>query len=167
MRIEGLMTRSPTTVTPAMTLTEAARKMKDSGVGSVVVTDEGSRPFTGSRTRATSFGLTLWLVLLGLGSLGVISAFVRWGSPAWVLQAWSLANPVEAYRMATFAILDPDVQMLGPVGASLLAAFGRGGLIAASVTSLAAWMALGFAGGLAAFARTARTSGRAPLGVET
>jgi CBS domain-containing protein len=41
MRIEELMTRSPTTVTPTMTLTEAARKMKESGVGSVVVTDEG------------------------------------------------------------------------------------------------------------------------------
>lgn len=40
MRIEELMTRSPTTVTPTTTLTEAARRMKDSGVGSVVVTDE-------------------------------------------------------------------------------------------------------------------------------
>jgi ABC-type transport system involved in multi-copper enzyme maturation permease subunit len=117
---------------------------------------------TASRTRATTFGLSLWLALLGLGSLGVMSAFVRWGSPAWVLQAWSLANPVEAYRMATLAILDPDVQLLGPVGASLVAALGRGGLIGASVASLGAWTALGFAGGLAAFTRTARSGGRAP-----
>jgi CBS domain-containing protein len=40
MLIEELMTRSPTTVTPSMTLAEAARKMKDGGVGSVVVADE-------------------------------------------------------------------------------------------------------------------------------
>lgn len=123
--------------------------------------------FAASRTRATTLGLTLWLALLGLGSLGVISVFVRWGSPAWVLQVWSLANPVEAYRMATLTILDPDVDMLGPVGASLLAALGRGGLIGASVASLAAWTALGFAGGHAAFARTARGGRRAPVGIGT
>jgi ABC-type transport system involved in multi-copper enzyme maturation permease subunit len=111
---------------------------------------------TGSRTRATSFGLTLWLALLGLGSLGVISAFVRWGLPARVLEGWSIVNPIEAYRLATLAILDPDLQVLGPVGASLLDALGREGLIAASAGSIAAWTVVCFAGGLAAFARSAR-----------
>lgn len=110
---------------------------------------------TGSRTRATSFGLTLWLALLGLGSLGVISAFVRWGLPARLLEGWSIVNPIEAYRLATLAILDPELQVLGPVGASLLDALGREGLIAASVGSIAAWTAICFAGGLAAFTRSA------------
>lgn len=107
---------------------------------------------TCSRTRATSYGLGLWVALLGLGSLGVISVFVRWGAPVWVLQAWSLANPVEAYRMATLAVLDPEIEVLGPVGASLLDALGRGGLIGTAVTCLTAWSALGFAAGLRAFA---------------
>ena len=111
---------------------------------------------TCSRTRATSFGLTLWLALLGLGSLGVISAFVRWGLPPRLLEGWSIVNPIEAYRLATLAILDPDLQVLGPVGASLLDALGREGLIAASAGSIAAWTAVCFAGGLTAFARSAR-----------
>jgi ABC-type transport system involved in multi-copper enzyme maturation permease subunit len=109
-----------------------------------------------SRTRATSYGLGLWIALLGLGSLGVISVFVRWGTPAWVLQAWSLANPVEAYRVATLAMLDPEVEVLGPVGASLVAALGRGGLIGVAMASLAAWSAIGFVAGRRAFAAPLR-----------
>jgi ABC-type transport system involved in multi-copper enzyme maturation permease subunit len=117
---------------------------------------------TGSRTRATSFGLTLWLALLGLGSLGVISAFVRWGLPARLLEGWSIVNPIEAYRLATLAILDPDLDVLGPVGGSLLDALGREGLIAASAGSIAAWTVVCFAGGLAVFARSARGGRTAP-----
>jgi ABC-type transport system involved in multi-copper enzyme maturation permease subunit len=112
---------------------------------------------TSSRTRATSFGLSAWITLLGLGSLGVMSAFVRWGTPAWVLEAWSLGNPVEAYRMATLAILRTDLDTLGPVGAALLGALGREGLVAAATASLAAWAALGYVAGRAVFVRAARS----------
>ena len=41
MVIEELMTRSPVTVTPSCTLVQAARKMLENGVGSVVVADAG------------------------------------------------------------------------------------------------------------------------------
>jgi ABC-type transport system involved in multi-copper enzyme maturation permease subunit len=112
---------------------------------------------SGSRTWATSVGLSLWLGFLGLGSLGVISAFVRWGLPVGLLEGWAIANPIEAYRLATLAILDPDLQVLGPVGASLLEALGREGLIAATAASIAAWTAVCYVGGLATFARSART----------
>lgn len=118
-----------------------------------------------SRTRATSYGLGLWIGLLGLGSLGVISVFVRWGAPAWVLQAWSLANPVEAYRVATLAMLDPEVEVLGPVGASLVAALGRGGLIAAAMASLAAWGGIGFVAGRRAFAGPLRARRSDRIGI--
>lgn len=118
---------------------------------------------TASRTRALSFGLALWVGFVGLGSLGVITAFVRWGAPAWGLQAWSLANPVEAYRMAFLAILDLDADMLGPVGSSLVESLGRGGLVAVALASLAAWGAAGYAAGLFAFRRPDRTRrGRNP-----
>jgi len=96
-----------------------------------------------SRARATSLGLTAWLFLLALGSLGVMGMFVRWGLPARVLQAWSVANPVEAYRLAMISVLDPDPSLLGPVGAALVGALGRGGLVAVSAVSLAAWSAAG------------------------
>lgn len=117
---------------------------------------------TASRTRATSFGLTVWLFLLGLGSLGVISAFVRWGAPAWLLAAWSLVNPVEAYRMATLAILDPDLEMLGPVGVALLESLGRSGLVVAALTSITAWGVVGFVAGRAVFVRSARSGDPRP-----
>lgn len=100
-----------------------------------------------SRARATTLGLTLWLVLVALGSLGLMGAFVRWGLPAWVLEAWSLANPVEAYRLAAVVLLDPDAELLGAAGAALLERTGRPLLVGLAMGSLLAWTGLGFAAG--------------------
>lgn len=104
-----------------------------------------------SQTKATSLGMTAWLVLAGLGSLGVMSAFVQWGLPAWLLQTWSIANPVEAYRLAGIVILDPETTALGPVGDSLLDSAGRNGVIALAAGSLVGWAAGAFVLGLSAF----------------
>ena len=89
--------------------------------------------------------------LAGLGSLGVMSAFVQWGLPAWLLQTWSIANPVEAYRLAGIVILDPETTALGPVGDSLLDSAGRNGVIALAAGSLVGWAAGAFVLGLSAF----------------
>jgi Cu-processing system permease protein len=94
-----------------------------------------------TRSRATSLGLTVWIFLLALGSLGVMGALVRWGLPASALEAWTLANPVEAFRVAMVAVLDPEASVLGPVGASLIGTLGRGGLVAAAAGSLVLWSA--------------------------
>lgn len=94
-----------------------------------------------TRARATSLGLTAWLFLLALGSLGVMGMFVRWGVPARVLQGWSLLNPVEAFRLAMITVLDPDPGLLGPVGAALVGSLGRAGLVGASAASLLLWSA--------------------------
>lgn len=108
---------------------------------------------TSSRTRATSLGLTIWVALVGLGSLGVMSAFVQWGLPAWALQVWAIVNPVEAYRLATISILDPEVGILGTVGQALIDDLGQGGLIALAVTSLFAWSGVAFIAGLRVFSK--------------
>lgn len=97
-----------------------------------------------SRARATTVGLTLWLTLVALGSLGLMAAFVRWGLPAWLLEAWSLGNPVEAYRLASIALLDPDADMLGAAGAALLDRLGLPAFIGGAALSLAAWCGAGF-----------------------
>lgn len=107
----------------------------------------------GTRSRALSLALSVWLVLLALGSLGLMGALVRWGVPATVLQGWSLLNPVEAYRLAMLVVLDPGVAQLGPVGASLVEALSRGGVVAAAGASLAAWSGGFAAAGLRAFRR--------------
>jgi ABC-2 type transport system permease protein len=112
---------------------------------------------TGSRTRATSFALTTWLLLTGLGSLGIMSAFVQWGLPPTLLQAWSLLNPVEAYRLAGVVLLDPAATtVLGPVGAALFDATGRDGLIGLATVSLAGWAGAGFLIGRRVFVRDQR-----------
>jgi Cu-processing system permease protein len=106
-----------------------------------------------SRTRAVSVGLTVWLVLVALGSLGLMSAFVRWGLPAGWLQAWALLNPVEAYRLAAVAILSPELELLGPAGAALLERFGRTGLVMGATGSMLGWAVVGYAAGRWVFGR--------------
>lgn len=107
---------------------------------------------TPSRSRATSLGMTVWILLAGLGSLGVMTAFVQWGLPAWLLQAWSILNPVEAYRLAGIVLLDRETTALGPVGAGLLNRAGPGGVIGLSAISLIGWAALALGLGLRSFA---------------
>lgn len=105
-----------------------------------------------TRSRATSAGLTVWLFFLALGSLGLAGAFVGWGVPASVLEVWAFVNPVEAYRLASIAALDPGVSVLGPVGADLLERLGRGPLISVAVASLAGWTGVGYWAGRRTFA---------------
>lgn len=114
----------------------------------------GSAVSAGARSqgRATSVGLTAWLFLLALGSLGLMASLVAWGAPPAVLEAWAFLNPVEAFRMAMVAVLDPEMGVLGPVGADLLARLGRPLLVGTSVASLVAWAAGGFLVGRRRFA---------------
>ncbi len=92
-----------------------------------------------SRARALTMGLILWLTFAALGTLGVMAAFVRWGLPAGALITWSLVNPVEAFRLGVVSLLDPDLSLLGPVGARVVSQLGAGGTVAASAGVLAAW----------------------------
>lgn len=106
---------------------------------------------TSTQGRATSQGLTAWLFFLALGSLGLMGGFVAWGVPAAALEAWAFVNPVEAYRMAMIALLDPGLEMLGPVGAGLAETLGTDVLVALSVGSLAIWAAGAFGAGRRTF----------------
>jgi len=100
-----------------------------------------------TRGRAASMGFFVWLSFLALGSLAMMAALVRWGAPAWTLQAWSLINPIEAYRLAALSLMDAELSLLGPIGASMIERLGVGGLRAAAVGSLLVWTAAGFRAG--------------------
>lgn len=116
---------------------------------------------TSTQGRATSLGLTLWLFLLALGSLGLMGALVGWGVSPVLLEVWAFVNPVEAFRMAMVALLDPGMQMLGPVGADLAEALGHGRLVALSLASLALWIGIAYRGGRRSFlAPLGRADGR-------
>jgi hypothetical protein len=94
-----------------------------------------------------TFGIMVWLVLVALGTLGVMVAFVRWGLPEQLLVTWSFLNPVEAFRMGVMTALDADLSLLGPVGAKIVERLGGGGTMSLAALSLLAWVAVpGLAG---------------------
>lgn len=113
----------------------------------------GLSVLTRVRARAMALGVGAWLVLVVLGSLGMMAAFVRWGIPEEALLAWSLLNPVEAFRLAMLVALDPDAGLLGPVGVSLLERVGVAGVVGLAATSLAAWTVVPGLLGLGIFRR--------------
>lgn len=92
-----------------------------------------------TRARAFTVGFVTWLLLVALGTLGIMVAFIRWGLPEPVLSVWAVVNPVEAFRLAVISILDADLSLLGPVGVEVIARFGRTGTLALTVGSLATW----------------------------
>lgn len=111
----------------------------------------------GTQGRATSLGLTVWIATLALGSLGLMGAFVGWGLPSVVLEVWAFVDPVEAFRMALVALVDPGLSMLGPVGSSLAERLGTGPLVALSAASLVIWSGTAFWAGLRTFGAPIRS----------
>lgn len=95
--------------------------------------------FARSRNHATSAALVAWVAAVGLGTLGVMGALIRWGLPPAVLAAWALVNPVEAFRVGLIASLDTDGSLLGPVGRDLVMRLGPGGLVATCLAVLVLW----------------------------
>jgi ABC-type transport system involved in multi-copper enzyme maturation permease subunit len=95
-----------------------------------------------TRTRATSAGLMIWIVAIGLGTLGIMGAMLRWGLPRFVLSAWAFANPVEAFRLGVIASLDRDGSLLGPVGSAWMDSLGPAGVIALCFACLLLWTLL-------------------------
>lgn len=95
-----------------------------------------------TRSRAVTLGFAIWLVLVALGSLGTMAAFIRWGFPERLLVGWSLLNPVEAFRLGVLTVLDPELQLLGPVGRALTRRYGAVTVVGTSALSLASWIVL-------------------------
>lgn len=95
---------------------------------------------TASRARATTFAIVLWLGLVTFGTLGAMIAFVKWGVSATALATWTFVNPVEAFRIGVVSSLDPDLSLLGPVGAKIVARLGTGGTTALAAGALGAWV---------------------------
>lgn len=96
---------------------------------------------TGSRARATTLGIVTWLTFVALGSLGIMVAVIRWGIAEQALVIWTFVNPVEAFRMGVVSALDPDLSLLGPVGARVVERFGAHGTTAVAGLALTIWVA--------------------------
>lgn len=123
----------PFTIAGTLLLFVMAIALAFSGIGALLFV------LAGSRTRATTLGLLVWLGFLVLGTLGILAAFVRWGAPESTLVVWTFANPIEAFRIGLLAVLDPDLSVLGPVGADILARLGAGGTVTVAAAMLVVW----------------------------
>jgi ABC-type transport system involved in multi-copper enzyme maturation permease subunit len=106
-----------------------------------------------SRARAVTFGIVTWFVLVALGTLGLMIAAIRWGVPEQLLVVWTFVNPVEAFRVGVISALDPDLGLLGPVGAGIVAGLGPRGTLMLAATALAAWALIPAGVGLMLFRR--------------
>lgn len=91
------------------------------------------------RTRATAAALAVWfgsvvvfdLLLIGAGAFAL--AGVRG------LAAALLLNPVEIARILALLVLDPTLDVLGPVGGFLVARLGAAGVTGVLLGALAVW----------------------------
>lgn len=108
---------------------------------------------TASRARATTVAVVAWLLAVALGTLGLMLAFVRLGLPATTLTVWTFANPVEAFRVGIVSVLDPDLSLLGPVGARIVERLGPHGATALAALALGAWAVVPGLLGLLRFSR--------------
>lgn len=95
-----------------------------------------------TRARAVTLGLAVWVVFVAFGSLGAMTAFIRWGVPSRVLVVWTMVNPVEAFRIGVMTVLDPDLQLLGPVGNDLVRRWGASTVVLAAAASMSLWVLL-------------------------
>ena len=93
-----------------------------------------------TRARATTVGVVVWLLLVVFGTLGLVIAFVRVGVPESALVAWTFLNPVEAFRLGVMCALDPDLSLLGPVGAAIVSRIGNTGAALLAALSLGGWV---------------------------
>ncbi len=106
-----------------------------------------------SRTQAALGNVIfLWLALVFLGDLGLMgsAAVLQVGiRPIFYL---SLFNPLQVFRVAAIALLQPSLDVLGPVGHFATDTLGSG-LLPAFTGLLAAWGLLPLALAYSAFAR--------------
>jgi Cu-processing system permease protein len=104
-----------------------------------------------SRTRATAAALAVWFASVVFYDLVLIGAGALAGAGARVLAAALLLNPVEIARVLALLLLDPSLEVMGPVGGYVVARLGASGATGLLLASLAAWIAGPFAVALAVF----------------
>lgn len=104
-----------------------------------------------SRTRATAVALAVWFASVVFYDLVLIAAGALAGSGVRVLAAALLLNPVEIARVLALLLLDPSLEVLGPIGGYVVARLGAAGAAGLLLGSLAAWIAGPLAVALAVF----------------
>lgn len=93
-----------------------------------------------------------WLTLVFLGDLGLMGTALLTRLGIRTVFAASLVNPLQVYKVAAVAILQPSLDVLGPVGLYAVDTLGSA-LFPVLAGVLVAWMVLPLAAAYAVFAR--------------
>ena len=106
---------------------------------------------TRSRMRGTAVALAAWFASVVFFDLILIGAGAIAGAGVRALAAALLLNPVEIARLLALLLLDPSLEVLGPVGGFLVAQFGSGGATGMLIGALVVWTVAPLAVALALF----------------
>ncbi len=93
------------------------------------------------RSKALAVAVLAWFVLVLFYNLVAIGIAVAVTSSGEMLLVSTLLNPVEAVRILAVLSLEPDLHVLGPLGAYLYVSFGTAGSAALLGAALLAWTA--------------------------
>jgi ABC-type transport system involved in multi-copper enzyme maturation permease subunit len=92
-----------------------------------------------SRARALAIAVLAWFVFVIFYDLAAMGFALLVTGSGESLLAITLGNPVESVRILAVLSLDPDLQVLGPLGAYLYSTFGTGGSALLLLGGVLAW----------------------------
>lgn len=92
-----------------------------------------------SRVKALSGAVLAWFLLVLVYDLGAIGLALWISSSGRTLLAVALGNPVEATRLLAVLSVEPDLQILGPLGSYMIDRLGTTTSAVLLLLSLAAW----------------------------
>jgi ABC-type transport system involved in multi-copper enzyme maturation permease subunit len=104
---------------------------------------------------AAGVSVALWLMFVLLTDLGLMGGSIVFKLGAPQILHIALANPLQVFKLAVLARLNPTLDMLGPAGMYATSTYG-GGLPWVFAGAFAAWIALPLSAAAAIFARTSR-----------
>jgi Cu-processing system permease protein len=95
--------------------------------------------FCDSRLKALSLAILAWFAFVFVYDLGAITVLLSVSSSGETLTAAVLGNPVESVRVLAIMSLEPDMEVLGPLGSYMSDRFGISMSAVLLMAGLAAW----------------------------
>lgn len=80
--------------------------------------------FTGQTSAALGIAVTLWLVLVVIGDLGIMASSLVMGLRPETLLAITFANPLDVYKLVSVGVLHTSLEVLGPAGTYAIDRYG-------------------------------------------
>lgn len=108
-----------------------------------------------TRARATTAAIATWIALVFLCDFGVLALAAAQVLGTQALFVVSVANPLQAIKTSIALFISARLEVLGPVGVHAVHVFGRAGLAAILLGSVAAWAVSSTVAGFALFRRSA------------